>query len=72
MFGFLMRRITVAGRMEMCGSGPNRPRELGSSWLHTDFPNPVSMTVYPYLVLRPAHIPGTICAPAAQKAGAGS
>ncbi len=35
-------------RMEMRGSGPNRARELGSSFHTTGFPDPVSLTVCPY------------------------
>ena len=39
----------------------------------TGFPDPVSMTVCPYFILRPAHIPpDSIRSPAAQMAGAGS
>ena len=60
-------------RMEMRRSGPNRPRELESSRTYPGFPDPVSMTVCPYLVLRPAHIaPGVIRSPAAQATGTGS
>ena len=37
------------------------------------FPDPVSMTVCPYVILRPAHIPpDSIRSPAAQTTGAGS
>ena len=72
----VVRRIRVSGlsiaachspraRMEMRGSGPNRLLELESSPFGPGFPDPVSMTVCPYIVLRPAHIPpGAIRAPA--------
>ena len=60
-------------RMEMRGSGPNRALELGSSFHTTGFPDPVSLTVCPYVILRPAYIPPSyIRSPAAQAAGAGS
>ena len=36
------------------------------------FPDPVSTTVYPYLLLRPAHILCVILAPAVRAAGANS
>ena len=58
--------------MEMRGPGPNRLGELDSSRLIPGFPDPVSMTICPYSLLRPAHIPGVIRTPAAQAAGSGS
>ena len=32
---------TPPTRIEIRGPGPNRPRELTSSWLHSDFSNPI-------------------------------
>ncbi len=34
--------------MEMRGSGPNRPGELKGSRLRPGFPDPVSLTIFPY------------------------
>ena len=56
-----MRHVTRRGPVWRCADRvQNRLLELGSSVHRTDFPDPVSMTVCPCLVLRPAHIPDVI------------
>ena len=61
-------------RMEMRGSGPNRPRELdGSLAAYNWLPRPRLEDRLSLPFLWPAHIPpGSIRAPAAQARGAGS